>query len=29
MVSLSAEMGTAFERRDDRLVLEIGRGRAS
>jgi poly-gamma-glutamate capsule biosynthesis protein CapA/YwtB (metallophosphatase superfamily) len=29
MVSLSAEMGTAFERREDRLVLEIGRGRAS
>jgi poly-gamma-glutamate capsule biosynthesis protein CapA/YwtB (metallophosphatase superfamily) len=28
MVSLSAEMGTAFERRDDRLVLEIGRGQA-
>jgi hypothetical protein len=29
MVILSAEMGTAFERREDRLVLEIGRGRAS
>jgi poly-gamma-glutamate capsule biosynthesis protein CapA/YwtB (metallophosphatase superfamily) len=28
MVSLSAAMGTAFERREDRLVLEVGRGQA-
>jgi poly-gamma-glutamate capsule biosynthesis protein CapA/YwtB (metallophosphatase superfamily) len=28
MVSLSAEMGTAFVRREDRLLLEIGQGQA-